>query len=212
MASPFKDGILKNKVALITGGGSGIGYEIALQFGIAGAKVAIMGRRVDFLQKAVAELEKNNVDAIYVQGDVRDPEISQKVVQEVVNKFGRLDYLVNSAAGNFLSTAAALTPKGFKTVLDIDAVGVFTMSKAAFEELKKTKGVIINISATLHYGATWFQIHASAAKAAIDSLTRSFALEWGMYGIRVIGIAPGPIGETAGLTKLAPGKILVIKK
>lgn len=84
-------------------------------------------------------------------------------------------------------------------VMEIDAVGTFTMSKAAFTALKQAgTSIIINISATLHYGATWYQVHASAAKAAVDSITRSLALEWGEYGIRVNGIAPGPIKGTAG--------------
>lgn len=84
-------------------------------------------------------------------------------------------------------------------VMEIDAVGTFTMSKAAFQALRaNTASVIINISATLHYGATWYQVHASAAKAAVDSITRSLALEWGEYGIRVNGVAPGPIRGTAG--------------
>jgi peroxisomal 2,4-dienoyl-CoA reductase len=83
--------------------------------------------------------------------------------------------------------------------MEIDAVGTFTMSRAAFPALQSGRSsVIINISATLHYGATWYQVHASAAKAAVDSITRSLALEWGEYGIRVNGVAPGPIKGTAG--------------
>ena len=94
-----------------------------------------------------------------------------------------------------------------QTVMDIDTVGSFNMSRSAFPELKAAAGggVVVNISATLHYGATWFQAHASAAKAAVDSLTRSLGLEWGEFGVRVVGIAPGPIAETPGMTKLAPG-------
>lgn len=91
--------------------------------------------------------------------------------------------------------------------MDIDTVGSFNMSRSAFPQLQSAKGggVVINISATLHYGATWYQAHASAAKAAVDSLTRSLGLEWGSYGVRVVGIAPGPIADTPGMTKLAPG-------
>lgn len=96
--------------------------------------------------------------------------------------------------------------KGFKTVMEIDTMGTFNLSSAAFPALRDSgRGVIINISATLHYGATWYQAHASAAKAAIDSLTRSLGLEWGAFNIRVCGIAPGPIAGTPGMTKLAPG-------
>lgn len=129
----------------------------------------------------------------------------EKMVSEAVETFGTLDILVNCAAGNFLAASEQLSSNGFKTVMDIDTLGTFNMSRAAFHALKASPHAsIVNISATLHYGATWYQAHASAAKAAIDSLTRTLGLEWGSYGIRVNGVAPGPIQGTAGLTKLAP--------
>ena len=90
--------------------------------------------------------------------------------------------------------------------MDIDAVGTFNMSRAAFPHLKAAgSSLILNVSATLHYGATWYQVHASAAKAAVDSVTRSLGMEWGQFGVRVVGVAPGPIRGTAGMSKLAPG-------
>jgi len=106
-----------------------------------------------------------------------------------MSQFGRVDILVNGAAGNFLAEAKSLTPKGFKTVMDIDAQGCFNMSHAVYPAMVKNGfgGSITNISMTLHYGATWYQAHASAAKSAIDSLTRSLALEWGCDKIRVNG-------------------------
>lgn len=129
----------------------------------------------------------------------------ERMVSETLKTFGTLDILVNCAAGNFLAASEQLSSNGFKTVMDIDAVGTFNMSRASFHALKESPHAsIVNISATLHYGATWYQAHASAAKAAIDSLTRTLGLEWGSYGIRVNGVAPGPIQGTAGLTKLAP--------
>jgi peroxisomal 2,4-dienoyl-CoA reductase len=150
----------------------------------------------------------------YCVCDVRKPEQCQAAVDLCRNKFdGRLDILVNGAAGNFLAQAKELSPKGFATVMAIDALGTFNMSRAAHDLLEETArkaegdhtAVVINVSATLQYGATWFQAHASAAKAAVDSLTRSTALEWGPDKIRVVGIAPGPIANTPGTTKLAPG-------
>eukprot|EP00937_MAST-01D_sp_MAST-1D-sp2_P000891 g891.t1 len=204
--SYFREDVTQGRVALVTGGGSGIGFEIAMQLGRHGARVAIMGRRQAFLDKAVALLGDAGVEALAVRGDVRMEEDARRAVEETTHRFGSLDTLVNSAAGNFLAASETLTPKGFKTVMDIDAVGVYTVASAAREALARSgRGVVINISATLHYGATWYQVHASAAKAAIDSVTRSLALEWGEFGIRVAGIAPGPIADTPGLTKLSGG-------
>ncbi|CAA2988101.1 Hypothetical predicted protein [Olea europaea subsp. europaea] len=213
MESPFKVDILKGKVALLTGGGSGIGFEISTQFGNHGASVAIMGRRKNVVDRAISVLQSLGIPAVGFEGDVRKREDAKRVVKETVKHFGKLDILVNAAAGNFLVSAEDLSSNGFKTVIDIDAVGTFTMCHEALEYLKKggpgrsssTGGFILNISATLHYTASWYQIHVSAAKAAVDALTRNLALEWGTdYDIRVNGIAPGPIEDTAGMSKLAP--------
>ncbi|XP_075523039.1 peroxisomal 2,4-dienoyl-CoA reductase [(3E)-enoyl-CoA-producing]-like isoform X2 [Primulina tabacum] len=218
MESPFKPDILKGKVALLTGGGSGIGFEISTQFGKHGASIAIMGRRKNVIHDAVSVLQSLGIPAVGFEGDVRKPEDARRVVEATVEKFGKLDILVNAAAGNFLVPAEDLSPNGFKTVMDIDSVGTFTMCHEALKYLKKggsgndssTGGFILNISATLHYTAYWYQIHVSAAKAAVDALTRNLALEWGTdYDIRVNGIAPGPIGDTTGMSKLLPREITI---
>ncbi|KAE7995937.1 hypothetical protein FH972_000694 [Carpinus fangiana] len=217
MESPFKADILKGKVALLTGGGSGIGYEISYQLGRHGASIAIMGRRSQVLQAAVDSLQSHGIPAIGLEGDVRKRKDAIRVLESTIKHFGRLDILVNSAAGNFLIAAEDLSPNGFRTVIDIDSVGTFTMCHEALKYLKKggpgkdisNGGTIINISATLHYTATWYQIHVSAAKAAVDSITRSLALEWGTdYNSRVNGIAPGPIEDTAGASKLGPEEMM----
>lgn len=208
--------MLKGKTALVTGGGSGIGFAISTELGKHGAAIAIMGRRKTVVEEATAALQAQGIRAIGIEGDVRKIEDAARVVEVTVKKFGRLDILVNGAAGNFLCAAEDLSPNGFRTVLDIDSVGTFTMCNAALQYLKKggpgkspsEAGVILNISATLHYTAGWYQIHVSAAKAAVDSITRSLALEWGTdYDIRVNSIAPGPIADTPGMDKLAPEEI-----
>ncbi|KAL6975016.1 2,4-dienoyl-CoA reductase [(2E)-enoyl-CoA-producing] [Sarracenia purpurea var. burkii] len=220
-SSPFKADILKGKVALLTGGGSGIGFEISKQFGKHGASVAIMGRRKQVLDSAVSSLRSLSIPAVGFEGDVRKQEDAKRVVESTVKHFGRLDILVNAAAGNFLVSAEDLSPNGFRTVMDIDSVGTFTMCHEALEYLKKggsgrgssSGGTILNISATLHYTAAWYQIHVSAAKAAVDAISRNLALEWGTdYDIRVNGIAPGPIGDTAGTSKLVPEEIQSLAK
>ncbi|OIW21117.1 hypothetical protein TanjilG_29773 [Lupinus angustifolius] len=216
MESPFKGDILKGKVALITGGASGIGFEISTQFGKHGASVALMGRRKQVLDSAVSVLKSLGIPAVAFEGDVRKQEDATRVVQSTFQHFGKIDILVNAAAGNFLVSAEDLSPNGFRTVLDIDSVGTFTMCHEALKYLKKggqgrnssTGGAIINISATLHYTANWYQVHVSAAKAAVDATTRNLALEWGTdHDIRVNGIAPGPISGTPGMSKLAPDEV-----
>ncbi|XVF78014.1 hypothetical protein PTKIN_Ptkin14bG0094000 [Pterospermum kingtungense] len=216
MESPFKADIVKGKVGVITGGGSGIGFEISKQFGKHGASVAIMGRRRPVLDASLSALQSLGIHAVGFEGDVRKKEDAKRVIESTFKHFGRIDMLVNAAAGNFLVSSEDLSPNGFRTVMDIDSVGTFTMCHEALKYLKKGGpgrgssggGSILNISATLHYRAAWYQIHVSAAKAAVDSITRSLALEWGTdYDIRVNGIAPGPIDDTPGMSKLAPGEI-----
>lgn len=216
-SSPFKGDVMKGKVALLTGGGSGIGFEIATQFGKHGASVALMGRRKNVLDAAASALRSLGIPAVGFEGDVRKQEDARRVVEATVKHFGRLDILVNAAAGNFLVSAEDLSPNGFKTVMDIDSVGTFAMCREALPYIKKGGegregstggGLILNISVTFHYTATWYQAHASAAKAAVDAITRNLALEWGTdHEIRVNGIAPGPIGDTTGLDKLVPQNI-----
>ena len=173
--------------------------------GLHGACVAITGRRAPVLEAAVTDLRASGCPSVVgLRGDVRSPpDVASWITGTLTAFTNRLDIVVNAAAGNFLAAAETLSPNGFRTVLDIDAVGTFSVSTAALPSLKQTRGVIVNISATLHYGATWWQAHACAAKAAVDAVTRCLALEWGEYGVRVCGVAPGPVAGTAGLAKLA---------
>src|SRR5207244_882714 len=146
-------------------------------------------------------------EAFAVAADVRNPEEIEKAIAATVARFGKLDIVVNGAAGNFLCAAEELSPNGFGTVVDIDLKGSFNVCRAAFDQLKQHRGQILNISATLHYLGTPMQLHVSAAKAGVDALTKNLAVEWGRYGIRVNAIAPGPIGDTEGMKRLVPEPI-----
>jgi peroxisomal 2,4-dienoyl-CoA reductase len=205
----FRDDILAGKVAFVTGGGSGICKGIARALLAHGATVAIAGRKADRLAAAATELEaETGRRCIATPCDVREPAEVEAALDRTLAELGRLDVVVNGAAGNFLAPAAQLSPNGFRTVMAIDALGTFNVSRIAFDRwLRDHGGVILNISATLHYGATPLQTHAVAAKAAVDALTRNLALEWGALGIRVNGIAPGPIEGTEGMARLAPGDV-----
>jgi len=119
MSSPFKNDIAEGKVALITGGATGIGFGIALELGKHGAKIAIMGRRQNVLDEAIVKLSSQGISAIAISGDVRNPEQAKYVVEKVIEKYGKLDILVNNAAGNFMCPAEELSPNGFKTVQEI---------------------------------------------------------------------------------------------
>ena len=209
MTSPldvFQGDVLAGKVALVTGGGSGICRGIAAAYARFGAEVCIVGRKADRLAQTAAELETETGRKVLAHAaDVRNPDAIAEAVKATLDRFGKLDTLVNGAAGNFLAPAAALSPNGFRTVIDIDLCGTFNASRAAFESLCKSgDALVLNISATLHYHGTPLQVHASAAKAGVDAVTRNLAVEWGRFGVRVCGIAPGPIGDTEGMRRLAP--------
>jgi peroxisomal 2,4-dienoyl-CoA reductase len=212
MANIFVDNILKGHVALVTGGGTGITGGVARALAEAGANVALVSRSIEHLEPAANTINEarstaRGGEAFPVAADVRKPDEVEKAIAATVERFGKVDILVNGAAGNFLCAAEELSPNGFGTVVDIDLKGTFNVCRAAFAELKKNQGQILNISATLHYLGTPMQIHVSAAKAGVDALTRNLAVEWGRYGIRVNAIAPGPIGDTEGMKRLVPEPI-----
>jgi 2,4-dienoyl-CoA reductase [(3E)-enoyl-CoA-producing], peroxisomal len=202
MTRMFSSDLLEGRAALVTGGGTGICRGIALAFAAHGCDVAITSRKMEHLEPTVAELRASGRRAFAKAADVRDPAAVGAVVDATVAELGRLDILVNGAAGNFICLAENLSPNGFGTVVDIDLKGTFHASKAALPHLKARGGSVVNISATLPYLGTIGQSHAAAAKAGIDSLTRTLACEWGPYGIRVNGIAPGPIEGTEGVRRL----------
>jgi peroxisomal 2,4-dienoyl-CoA reductase len=200
----FADNILQGKVAFVTGGGTGITGGVARAFSEAGARLAIVSRKTENLEPMRELIEANGGECFAVAADVRDYAAVENAIAKTVEHYGKIDIVVNGAAGNFLCKAEELSANGFGTVVDIDAKGTFNVCRAAFEELKKNRGQILNISATLHYAATPMQIHVSAAKAAVDAMTRNLAVEWGRFGIRANGIAPGPIEDTEGMKRLLP--------
>ena len=158
--SSFREDLLRGQVALVTGGGSGIGAGIAAALAGHGARVAICGRTQAKLDVVAEKIVAAGGECLAVAADVRRPEALAAVMTAIEGRWGQLDVLVNGAAGNFLAPAAALSTNGFGTVIDIDLKGTFNACKAALPLLERRGGVVINISATLHYAGTPLQVHA----------------------------------------------------
>jgi len=200
----FRPDVLAGRVALVTGGGTGIGKEISRVLGAHGATVVLASRRREVLEAAVAELAEEGLAVGHGVCDVRDAEAVRAVVEDVVGTYGRLDIVVNNAAGNFPAPMSGISPNGFKAIVDIDLLGTYHVSRAAFDvALQEHGGCIVNISAPFEQRGVVYQAHVAAAKSGVDSLTRSCAVEWGPYGIRVNAIAPGSMAGTEGLRRFS---------
>ena len=198
----FAPDLLADRVALVTGGGTGIGKEIARTFARHGAKLCIAARRQEVLEATKAEFEQEGFECLAIPCDVRQPDQVETVLRETLSRFGRLDILVNNAAGNFPAPMAGISYNGFKSIVDIDLLGTYNFSKAAFEAwLDAHGGNIVNISAPFEQMGAAYQAHVAAAKSGVNSLTRTCAVEWGPKGIRTNAVAPGAISDTEGLER-----------
>lgn len=187
---------------MVFGGTTGINLGIADCFAERGGRVTVVSRKQANVNAAVAQLSKYGGEVLGVVGDVRDPASVDAAVVASVERFGPVDVLVSGAAGNFLAEAKDLSSNGFGVVVDIDLKGSFHVLRMAYPYLTKPGASVINISAPQGQRPARLQVHACAAKAGIDQMTRVLALEWGREGIRVNAISPGPIGETEGVRRL----------
>jgi peroxisomal 2,4-dienoyl-CoA reductase len=206
MAEYLKSDIFKGKVMLLTGGTSKMLYQVMEDFMKLGGSIAMVSRRQKELEKVAESLSKSTGSiAKGYQLDLKKAVDSdyEKLINDILNDFKRIDILVNGAAGNFLSNAENLSLNAFKTVIEIDTIGTFLMSKHVYRKwMQKNGGNIVNVSASLHYLGTLMNSHASAAKAGVDAITKTLALEWGPKGVRVNGVAPGIIEGTEGFDRL----------
>ena len=190
-----------HKVVVVIGGTSGINRGIAVAFAKAGARVAVASRSQEKVDSTILEMGEGNVGFC---ADVRDFDALAAGFDAVVAQLGPIDVLVSGAAGNFPALANTLTPKGFKSVVDIDLIGTYHVARAAYPYLLKPGASVINISAPQAYVAMAGQVHVCAAKAGVDMVTKTLALEWGCEGVRVNSVIPGPIDGTEGMARLAP--------
>jgi len=204
MTDVFRDGLLAGKVAFVTGGGSGINLAVAQRFAAQGASVALVGRTLDKVEQAAAEITARGGAALGLSADVRDYAALATALQTTRDRYGEIDIVLCGAAGNFPAPALGMSANGFKAVVDIDLLGTFNTCRAAFEHLRKPGASIANISAGQAFQPAALQAHVCAAKAGVDMVTRVLAIEWGPLGVRVNSIAPGPIDDTEGMRRLAP--------
>ncbi|MBX7256823.1 MAG: SDR family oxidoreductase [Candidatus Hydrogenedentes bacterium] len=204
VTSYFSKDLFRGKTVFVTGGGSGINLGIAKCFAALGASIGICGRNQDKLDRAADELRALGANVSAVAADVRDYAALEASLRQSEEALGPMQTLVCGAAGNFPCPAEALSPNGFKAVVDIDLLGSFNACRAALPQLQKTRGNVIFISAGQAFLPYMAQCHVGAAKAGIDNLMQNLALEWGPYGIRCNSIAPGPIEETEGFERLLP--------
>jgi NAD(P)-dependent dehydrogenase (short-subunit alcohol dehydrogenase family) len=195
--------LFATKTVFVTGGGSGINLGVARHFAALGAQVAICGRTQARLDAAAEELRALGARVCPVAADVRDMAALQAALSRCREELGDVDVLVCGAAGNFLAPAEQLSANAFKTVVDIDLLGSFNAARAAYDQLRRTQGSILFISAGMAYMPHAFQAHVGAAKAGIDMLMKNLALEWGSHGIRANSIVPGPIDGTEGMKRLS---------
>ena len=195
--------LFASKTVFVTGGGSGINLGIARTFAGLGASIGICGRSQERLDVAATGLRELGVKVSATSADVRAPEQLHSAMNASREALGDIDVLICGAAGNFLVEGENLSFNGFKTVVDIDLVGSFNASRVAFEQLKRTRGSIVFITAPMALMPHAYQAHVGPAKAGVEMLMKNLALEWGPYGIRSNSIIPGFIEDTEGMRRIS---------
>ncbi len=199
------------KTVIVAGGTSGINLGVAQDFADAGANIGVISRSPEKVNSAVDRLEQSGGKVLGFSADVRNYDSIAEGLTQFRKEVGEFDVLVSGAAGNFPARAVDMSPNGFAAVVNIDLLGTFHVLKAAYPHLRKPGSSVINISAPQAFIPMILQSHVCAAKAGVDMITRTFAMEWGGEGIRVNSIVPGPIQETEGMRRLAPNQALLDK-
>jgi NAD(P)-dependent dehydrogenase (short-subunit alcohol dehydrogenase family) len=204
----FKDGLLKGKRILITGGGTGLGKEIAARYLALGAELWLAGRRGGVLQEAAAELTGKHGGSVKTHSvDIRDAAAVDAMVQRIWDESGPLTGLVNNAAGNFISPTKDLTPNGFNAIANIVFHGTFYVTHAVGKRwiAGGHKGSVVTIVVTWVHTGSPYVVPSAMSKAGLHVMTKSLAVEWGRYGIRLNAIAPGPFPTEGASKRLRPG-------
>lgn len=203
MADLFVKDAFAGKTIFIAGGSSGINLGIGMRFAELGGNVSIISRNAERVANAVKELEAAGGQAMGMSADVRDYAAVEDSLKRTHDAFGPIDVLISGAAGNFLAPVVGLSANAFRTVVEIDLIGTFNVFRASWDYIRRPGASLIAITAAQGSRPSMFQAHACAAKAGINLLTQTLAMEWGPAGVRVNAISPGPIADTEGMSRLA---------
>ena len=204
--SLLNDDSFTDKIAIVTGGGTGLGLAVSTQLGCMGATVVCVSRSMENHEVLLERGKEQGFAVVSRALDVRDAKAVKTVVRDIKNTLGGIDVLINNAAGNFIRPALLLAPKAFATVIDIALNGVFYMSREVGRVMKDTGGTIVNISAPYASTGKPGVVHSACAKAGVESMTKSLASEWARYGIRVNAVSPGPFVSEGASDRLWPSE------
>ena len=201
----FEKNLLNGQTIVITGGGTGLGKSMSRRFGELGANIVISGRRKEKLEETADEFSKLGINVLTCPGDVRKLEDVELMTSQAIDKFGKIDGLLNNAAGNFISPTEMLSPNAFKEVIDIVLMGTWNCTSTIGKEMiKNKKGNVLSIVTTYAWTGSPYVVPSAAAKAGVLAMTRSLAVEWGKYNIRFNAIAPGPFPTKGAWSRLMP--------
>ena len=201
----FEKNLLNGQTIVITGGGTGLGKSMSRRFGELGANIVISGRRKEKLEETADEFSKLGINVLTCPGDVRKLEDVELMTSQAIDKFGKIDGLLNNAAGNFISPTEMLSPNAFKVVIDIVLMGTWNCTSTIGKEMiKNKKGNVLSIVTTYAWTGSPYVVPSAAAKAGVLAMTRSLAVEWGKYNIRFNAIAPGPFPTKGAWARLMP--------
>jgi citronellol/citronellal dehydrogenase len=198
----FAPGLLDGQICVVSGAGSGMGRATAIELAALGATVVGCGRREEPLAETVAAIEGAGGKAEYETLDIRDEEAVDKLFDGVVERHGRLDLLVNNAGGQFMSPAEAITPKGFRTVIELNVEGTWLMTHAAATKafIPQESGKVVSVTLSPHNGMPGM-VHSGAARAAVENMMRTLSIEWARFNIKLCAVAPGQFGTETFRTK-----------
>lgn len=206
----LREGSLKGKTILVTGGGTGLGRAMSETFSQLGANVVIASRKLEVIQQTAIEIEdKTGNSVLGLQCDVRDYEQVEKMIADSIEKYGKVDVLVNNAAGNFVSPTERLSHRAFDTIVDIVLKGTYncTLALGKIWIENKQPASVLNIVTTYAWTGSGYVVPSACAKSGVLAMTRSLASEWGKYGIRLNAIAPGPFPTEGAFSRLFPQEV-----